>query len=309
MKAFVRLLAAVWAIFCFTDARAEPPELVLVEVSELDGEDTARLRELLDRPLRVIRLSDPAADAVLAARNAHSAEALILDRTRGRVSLVRAGASEVWVRTTQLDLVPQSSYAVSFVAAELLTLSAQLDAEHARRFGLARVWLRVGAQTGVAGIPYRGVWQPALGLGGLWARSGRPMGMATELVGAFVGRTGKHSEFGEIQLTASALQIRCGAFYRRHKFTLLGLGQLGLGIQRAVYTGPGGVPTRYFSSTLAAGMQLQGSLSPWFSLFAEAFAGVNARRADYAVQGASALREGPWFAQAGVGLALALPTR
>lgn len=291
-----------------------------MEVSELDGEDTLRLQELLHRPTRVLRLLDPGSDPVAVARNSHAPEVLILDRAHGRVSLVRQGESEVWVRSTEPDALSRSSYAVSFVAAELLTLSAQLAAERARRFSLDHLWLRAGADVRWGGAPYQGVVRPAFGLGFVWSRPERALGLAVEFAGALAGGHDKRTEFGQIELTRHDLEARCGLRYRHGKLALLGLGQLGLGMQHAEYTGPGGVSRRYLSSNVGAGIQLQVSAlarsrargrasTPGLSLFAEVFSGLNTGRVDFAIQGESAAREGPWFGRAGIGLALVLPVR
>ena len=232
----------------------------------------------------------------------------ILDRTHDRVSLVHAGAPEVLTRTTG-NWVSRSSYAVSFVAAELLTMAAQMQSQREHRFGLARAWLRGSADVLLSGAPYGGVWRPALGLGGLWARPIRRLALAVELLAALNGHASKGSAFGEVRLRRQDLDARCGPAYRRGTFTVLGFGQLGLSIRHAQYTGPGGNSAQYFSGTVGAGLQLQGSVLPWLSLLAEASGGTFLSRADFAVHGQSALREGAWFARAGVGLALVLPVR
>ena len=307
MKAFVLCVAFCCALAAGT-VSAQGGELVLLEVAELDSEDTAHLRELLDRPSRVVRLPASEADPVAFARSLSSSDVLILDRTHDRVSLVQARAPEVLTRTTG-NSVSRSTYAVSFVAAELLTLAAQMQSEREHRFGLARAWLRGSADVLLGAAPYGGVWRPTLGIGGVWSRPVRRLGLAIELMAALNGHASKGSSFGEVRIRRQDLDARCGPAYRHGAFTAVGFGQLGLSIRHAEYTGPGGNSAQYFSATVGAGLQLQASVLPWLSLLAETSGGTFLSRADFAIHGQSTLREGAWFARVGVGLALVLPVR
>lgn len=307
MKAFALGLAFCCAL-ATAGVRAQSAPLTLLEVSELDAEDTTRLRELLDRPSRVERLPAAEPDPIAYARTLATPDVLVLDRAHGRVSLVHAGDSEVLTRATG-GAVSRSSYAVSFVAAELLTMAAQLQFERAHRFGLERVWLRGGVDLSWGGAPYWSVWRPSFALGGAWSRPVRQVGLAVELVAALDGHAEESSQFGEVRVRRHDLDVRGGPAYRYGALTLLGFGQLGLSIRHAEYTGPGGNSSQYFSGTVGAGLQLQGAVLPWFFLLAEVQSGVFVSRADFAVQGSSVVRESPWFGRAGIGVALALPVR
>jgi hypothetical protein len=299
-------------------AQAEP-ELTLLEVSELDAEDTAHLRELLDRPVRVVRLPVSEQDPVRYARRLGAVEVLVLDRAHERVSLVLEGDPEVLERATG-SAVSRSSYAVSFVASELLTTAAQLEAERAERWSLTQVWFRGSVDVLWASEPYTGVFRPSVAMGGLWARPllsrGRSripprhsLGVALEFGLAVAGHAERARGYGEIEFKRQDYDVRCGPAYRLGALQLFGFGQLGVAIRDAHYTGPGGNDEQLFSGTFGVGVQLQVAVFSWLSLLAEASSGVFAHRAEFSLQGERVLREGALTGRAGLGLAFVLPVR
>ncbi|MFT3927701.1 MAG: hypothetical protein QM778_34555 [Myxococcales bacterium] len=315
MKAFVLWMTILgWGLAAsLSRAQTGDSELVLLEVSEADAEDAQHLGELLDRPARVVRLPATEADPVAYARAFSESDVLVLDRAQHRVSLLparsgRGGGGEILTRNTD-KAVASSSYAVSFVAAELLTIVAHLRAERAARFGFAGAWLQGSADVFWGSGVYAGMWRPAVALGTRWSRPEARLGLAVELAAAFAGRAQEQAGFGAVDLVRNDLDLRMGPTYRRGRVTLLGLAELGLALRRAEYSGPGGSTERAVGPTLGALARVQCGVLPWLFLFAEGSVAGLLARADFAVQGMSVLRESAWYGRAGVGLGFAFEAR
>ncbi len=311
MKPFVLWVSifVTLALLGQSRARAEGNvELLLLEVSERDAEDTARLRELLDRPVTVERLPVSATSPVHYARSLGVKQVLILDRAQGRVSLVRSGEPEVFTRET-FDVASRSNYAVSFVAAELLSTAAELEPAPARRFGLTSVWLSGAADLSWASAPYTGSVRPGASLGGLWADPARSLGIALALGVAISGHAERPHGFGEIALVRHDVDLRAGPAYLRGPLMLFGFGALGLAIRHAAYSGPGGNEARLVSGTFGLGGQLQVGVLSWVSLTAEISGGLLTDRAEFSLHGRRALRESVFAGRAALGLAFVLPVR
>jgi hypothetical protein len=289
-------------------ASAQSSELVLLESSELDAEDSQRLRELLDRPLRVARLAQPDADGVAHARTLGAAEVLVLDRARARVVLVRRAAPELLVRQSEPSGLVRSPYVLAFMAAELLALSEQLTRERAARFGLEQVLLRAGLDV-QAGSGSATLTRPGLALAGHWSRAERRIGLMLGASAALLGRSDAGSALGEVRFSRTDLQAMIGPSLRHGRLLAVARAQLGVALEHAEYLGPGGSLRRHASYHAGAGLELHVRLLAHLGLCLEAGAAAALTRAEFRVLGSAVGGSASWFARGALSLEFLWPTR
>lgn len=297
MRAWLGGLGLALLLLCslsrvHAQASVAPAPLLVVELGDGAQELTARLAELIERPLAVVQVEAdaPIERASSLARQRGLPHALIIDPRGGTVHALRVSDATVLSRT--IAPARDTPFAIAFVASELVQLLEGLGRPPPAALPTHKLELTLGLGLDALLLaPYVGALRPALGIALARALPDRALELELAALVALLGKVEQRTAAGEVTLTRSDLALRAGAKLRLSPLRVGLFGQLGLTLVRAELANQSSEQHRRAGSLGLAGelaLRLFGPLSAHIVGALTA----NLPRADYRVYGMTVLRDG-----------------